>query len=278
MGRSRRTALVRFPSFHASTLPSFHRLAFTLIELLVVIAIISILAALLMPALSSAREAAKQIVCMNQMKQIGTAILIYVGDYNGTFPPGVESAAGPVPGANDFSSVMFGTTPPFNIYVPISLLDCPSDKTRVGAEGWPMVDYYPYWGTYVKNISYGYNVKIGGQWLNTTTSGAMRPKTLAELQSPAEDILIAETDRRPDGWSGGTRAYAWYALPWVSDDRSPYVITNPHHKNGNNFYFVDGHVAWHNNDTYLNTLRYQGDFATDWLGNTWTIEGYRINN
>ena len=60
--------------------------AFTLIELLVVVAIIAILAAMLLPALAAAREKARRSTCMTNLKQMGTAVESYCGDYSGYVP------------------------------------------------------------------------------------------------------------------------------------------------------------------------------------------------
>lgn len=60
--------------------------AFTLIELLVVIAVIAILAAILFPVFAQARERARMSACASNERQIGTALMLYVQDYDETFP------------------------------------------------------------------------------------------------------------------------------------------------------------------------------------------------
>ena len=64
---------------------------FTLIELLVVIAIIAILAAILFPVFAQAREKARQASCLSNCKQIGTALQLYIDDYDETVPPMYDS-------------------------------------------------------------------------------------------------------------------------------------------------------------------------------------------
>ena len=69
---------------------------FTLIELLVVIAVIAILAALLFPVVGRAREKARQTSCASNLKQIGTAALLYMQDYDERFPLGHTPESDPL--------------------------------------------------------------------------------------------------------------------------------------------------------------------------------------
>ena len=108
--------LVDYNSSFGRTMKVMKR-GFTLIELLVVITIIAILAAILFPVFARAKAAAKQTVCISNLKQIGTAMTLYMGDNDDIFPYAVDAS-------DKFDPTIWASQPAFAAQIP-NMLEMP---------------------------------------------------------------------------------------------------------------------------------------------------------
>ncbi len=202
------------------------RSAFTLVELLVVVSIITILASLLLPALSQARDRAKEIACANTKKQLALAVVLYAGDYSEWVP----------------ASTYYTGTPAWR-YLAQPLGYLPSTNSFFGAVC-ASSNVKP--ASIVSGITIGYNYCLSSKY------GVPIRYKVGSFRHPQEIGLWACTKGPPSLWGGSDGEWAWY-------DQNHFGYRHAQRTNAS---FLDGHAR---SFTQLEITTLPNWFLRPWL-------------
>jgi prepilin-type N-terminal cleavage/methylation domain-containing protein/prepilin-type processing-associated H-X9-DG protein len=225
---------------------------FTLVELLIVVAIISILAALILPALSSARGTVKRITCAANMRQIGQGCFMYVNDYNGWMPPVSNTTTHLLHirdyiKANPEATGGYTTTTALMFKRPAGLCFCPSlsNPPQSSPCWWDGANSSAYYlPCYMYTTSLSTDPKSGGWkingWTRVTANDVNRRLDLIENES----AILADMN-----FSSATYGYepdmcyaAKTSTGSLTASQAPGWM---HPGKTSNFLFKDGHVSSH---------------------------------
>ena len=251
---------------------AWHRVrAFTLIELLVVIAIIAILAAILMPVLNRAKVRAQTAYCLNNMKQLQLAYLMYVHDNNDYCPPVAIGGVGAwITNGNEQANVLldgikggvlFQYNQSFKIYA------CPANtktlhpastdvlkaRTEFGNPGITTSSLLPM----VRTCSINY--PVGGFNSSGALATGVNPVTkYTQIRSPnpAPAQMFVFVDENENSIDDG--AFAMY--PTGSGQNEWWNLPGSRHNRGSTWSFADGHEEywkWHGSAVLTFTAYYQ---------------------
>jgi len=194
------------------------RSAFTLIELLVVIGIIAILAALLLPALSRAKQQAVTTQCLSNLRQIGLAMTLYAGDENGRFPESggiiYWDQTDPITGNHGWTQQIVSYTKSTNVF------QCPRDRQG-------QFSYFN--GARAAYVASGYGfASVDTRQIGFTSAQVLSGDTVWTTVG----LIDADKDDYVNNCVGGPTN----GNPWVG-----WQV----HNQGQNILFTDAHVKWY---------------------------------
>ena len=218
---------------------------FTLIELLVVIAIIAILAAILFPVFAQAREKARQTSCLSNTKQLGTALQLYIDDFDETYPPKTSTDTNDKPSDTSY---------------PIYKLSGGDWWFGTPTRTW-MDSIYPY----VKNVNmykcpsgsktgagYAYNQHMQGLYNNNGDTSTWVAPSVSMIPKTSETVCFGDGCRAGEwGVVNLIPCFYWTEQMLKNAGGENYYATNTNYKSGikhnegANFTMADGHAKYY---------------------------------